>query len=59
MLAICAIFSSVMLISRQWAEDDRKAKRAARLEEAVKLGDTFDPFDQDEFYHPNEKDKND
>ena len=58
-LAICAIISSVMLISRQWAEDDRKSKRAARLEEAVKVGDTFDPFDTDDFYQPNEKDKND
>ena len=58
-LAICAIISSVMLISRQWAEDDRKAKRAARLEEAVKLGDTFDPFDTDDFFQPHEKYKND
>ena len=30
-LAVCAIISSVMLISRQWKEDDRKARKAARL----------------------------
>jgi hypothetical protein len=29
-LAVCAIISSVMLISRQWKEDDRKARKAAR-----------------------------
>ena len=33
-LAICAIISSVMLISRQWKEDDRKARKAARQQEA-------------------------
>ena len=32
-LAICAIISSVMLISRQWKEDDRKAKKAAKRHE--------------------------
>lgn len=58
-LAICAIISSVMLISRQWAEDDRKARKAARLEEAIKPGETIDPFDADDFYLPHEKDKND
>lgn len=52
-LAICAIISSVMLISRQWAEDDRKAKKAARLEEAASsdpLEDGFESF-------PDEKEK--
>ncbi len=29
-LAVCAIISSIMLISRQWKEDDRKARKAAR-----------------------------
>lgn len=29
-LAVSAIISSVMLISRQWKEDDRKARKAAR-----------------------------
>ena len=58
-LAICAILSSVMLIYRQWTEDDRKARKAARLEEAIKPGETVDPFDSDDFYLSHEKDKND
>lgn len=29
-LAVSAIISSIMLISRQWKEDDRKARKAAR-----------------------------
>lgn len=52
-LAVCAIISSIMLISRQWKEDDRKAKKAARLlaEEApAEPVDTVDPFDDDEFH---------
>lgn len=36
-LAVCAIISSVMLISRQWKEDDRKARKAARHQEAAEL----------------------
>jgi len=36
-LAICAIISSVMLISRQWKEDDRKAKRAVRQQDDAEL----------------------
>ena len=36
-LAVCAIISSIMLISRQWKEDDRKAKKAAKRYEAVEL----------------------
>ena len=58
-LAVCAIISSILLISRQWAEDDRKARKAARLEEALKPGETIDPFDSDdaeEFYLPHNKD---
>jgi hypothetical protein len=34
-LAVCAIFTSVMLIARQWKEDDRKARKAARQQEAA------------------------
>ena len=37
-LAVCAIISSIMLISRQWKEDDRKARKAARRQEAVDSG---------------------
>lgn len=34
-LAVCAIISSIMLISRQWKEDDRKARKAAKLLDAA------------------------
>ncbi len=34
-LAVCAISTSVMLISRQWKEDDRKARKALRQQEAA------------------------
>ena len=33
-LAVLSIITSVMLISRQWKEDDRKARKAARQQEA-------------------------
>lgn len=32
-LAICAILSSIMLIARNWKEDDRKARKAERQQE--------------------------
>jgi hypothetical protein len=32
-LAVCSITTSVMLISRQWKEDDRRARKAARQQE--------------------------
>jgi len=34
-LAVCAIASSVMLIARQWKEDDRRARKAARHQDAL------------------------
>jgi len=34
-LAVCSITTSVMLISRQWKEDDRRAKKAARRQDAL------------------------
>jgi hypothetical protein len=52
-LAICAILSSILLISRQWKEDDRKARKAARRqeeEERVEQAEPDDPFDAGEFY---------
>ena len=52
-LAICAIISSIMLISRQWKEDDRKARKAARrreAEEKMEQAEPEDPFDADDFY---------
>lgn len=36
-LAVCAIISSVMLISRQWKEDDRKANKAARHQDVAEI----------------------
>lgn len=57
-LAVCGIISSVMLISRQWAEDDRKTKKAARLEKATSAApvEEVDPFD-DDFESPPDKKK--
>ena len=34
-LAVCSISTSVMLIARQWKEDDRKARKAARQQETA------------------------
>lgn len=36
-LAVSAIISSIMLISRQWKEDDRKARKAAKRLESAEL----------------------
>lgn len=49
-LAVCAIISSVMLISRQWKEDDRKARKAARvIEESTSVAtEDVDPFEDDD-----------
>lgn len=50
-LAVCAIISSIMLISRQWKEDDRKVSKAAELieeETPVLPSESVDPFDDDE-----------
>ena len=52
-LAVCAIISSIMLISRQWNEDDRKARKAERRraeEERIEQAEPDDPFDADDFY---------
>lgn len=29
-LAVCALISSILLIARQWSEDDRRARKLAR-----------------------------
>jgi len=61
-LAICAIISSVMLIARQWKEDDRKAKKAARrkeTEDIVEQTEPEDPFESTDFFLSSEKDKED
>ena len=49
-LAISAIISSVLLISRQWKEDDRKARKAERLiEESTSVAtEDVDPFEDDD-----------
>ena len=52
-LAISAIISSILLISRQWKEDDRKARKAARrreAEEKIEQAEPEDPFDSDDFF---------
>ena len=52
-LAVCSIISSIMLISRQWKEDDRKARKAERRraeEERIEQAEPDDPFDADDFY---------
>ena len=60
-LAVCAIISSVMLISRQWKEDDRKARKAARLleestpDEPVEDVDPFEDDDDDFTFSLDEK----
>jgi hypothetical protein len=36
-LAVCAIISSVMLISRQWKEDDRRAKKSTRHQDVAEI----------------------
>ena len=59
-LAVCAIISSVMLISRQWKEDDRKAKKTARrreAEEKIEQAESDDPFDADDFFLSSDKTK--
>lgn len=32
-LAVCSIISSIMLIARQWKDDDKKARKVARQQE--------------------------
>ena len=36
-LAVCAVASSVMLIARQWQEDDRRARKLARQQRRQEL----------------------
>jgi len=36
-LAVCAFSTSVLLIARQWREDDRRARRASKREESPSL----------------------
>ncbi|MEN6340630.1 MAG: hypothetical protein ABFD03_10925 [Clostridiaceae bacterium] len=36
-LAVCAIASSVLLIARQWQEDDRRARKLARQQRKLEL----------------------
>ncbi len=57
-LAVCAIISSIMLISRQWKEDDRKASKAAELieeEPPVLPSESVDPFDDEVDFSLNRK----
>ncbi len=56
-LAICAIISSVMLISRQWKEDDRKAKKAARHQDSAELAAAEALFELEELKRSGESGK--
>ena len=56
-LAVCAIISSIMLISRQWKEDDRKARKAARRRETLSHTESVDPFESEDISFSYEKDK--
>ncbi len=61
-LAVCAIISSVFLIGRQWREDDKRARKAARLreiDEKVEQAEVEDPFESSDFFLPSDKEKQD
>lgn len=47
-LAVCAIISSVMLIARQWKEDDRKARKAAKRHDAAEAAEVEALFEPEE-----------
>ena len=51
-LAVSAIISSVLLISRQWKEDDRKAKKAARQHDEAEAAATEALFEREERKKP-------
>lgn len=36
-LAVCALSSSILLIARQWSEDDRRARKLARQQRKEEL----------------------
>ena len=56
-LAVSAIISSVMLIARQWKEDDRKAKKAARHQDEAELAAAEALFELEELKKPGETSK--
>ncbi len=56
-LAVCAIISSVMLIARQWKEDDRKAKKAARQQDGAELAAAEALFELEELKKSGESGK--
>ena len=61
-LAVLSIITSVMLISRQWKEDDKKARKAARrreLEEKIDSAEPEDPFETSDFFLPTDRDNKD
>lgn len=61
-LAVCAIISSVMLIARQWKEDDKKARKAARqkeIEDKIEEAVVDDPFESSDFLLPSDKGRKD
>ncbi len=56
-LAVSAIISSVMLISRQWKEDDRKARKAAKRLESAELEAAEAMFELEELKKSRESEK--
>lgn len=58
-LAVCGIITSIMLISRQWKEEDRKARKAARRRGESDLAESVDLYEADDFTHPHDKSNKD
>jgi uncharacterized membrane protein YuzA (DUF378 family) len=56
-LAVCAIISSIMLISRQWKEDDRKARKAAKRHDEAVAAEAEALFELDELKRSGESGK--
>lgn len=54
-LAVCSIISSIMLISRQWKEDDRKARKAARQQDEAEAAAAEALFELEEVKKSREK----
>ena len=55
-LAVCSIISAIMLIARQWKEDDKKARKAARHQEEAEAAAAEALFELEELKKNNEDD---
>ena len=58
-LAVTSIITSVMLISRQWKEDDRKARKAAKRHESAEAEAAEAMFELEELKKSRETGKED